>query len=228
MRIAISLQTNNGLDSMVAQHFGRCPYFGLVDMNDNEFQAIEVIDNPYFAGHQVGEVPQFIFEQEAKVMLTGGMGGRAIQLFALMGIQPMTGAAGTVRDTLETYLDGELRGAEPCVESMAHGHDAAPNYNHTEQKIIAALESVEHLSIAATLLDLGMLRDYSVADDQKVSLTLALPFPNIPDNVRDYMLNSLAAAVQSAGGELVEVRLALMTDDERQKFLMIEEQNWRG
>ena len=35
MRIAISLQTNNGLDSAVAQHFGRCPYFALVEMDGN-------------------------------------------------------------------------------------------------------------------------------------------------------------------------------------------------
>ena len=45
MRIAISLQTNNDLNSIVAQHFGRCPYFALVDMDGNEVQAIEVIDN---------------------------------------------------------------------------------------------------------------------------------------------------------------------------------------
>ena len=49
-------------------------------MDGNEIQATEVIDNPYYTGHQVGEVPQFIFEQEATVMLSGGMGGRAIQI----------------------------------------------------------------------------------------------------------------------------------------------------
>ena len=130
MRIAISLQTNDGLNSMVSQHFGRCPYFALVDMDESEIKALDVIDNPYFAGHQVGEIPQFIHEQQADVMLSGGMGGRAIQFFRQFGIQTATGASGTVRQTLETYLGGELREAAPCAESVAHGHGEGHNHDH--------------------------------------------------------------------------------------------------
>ena len=122
MRIAVSAQTNDGLDSMVAQHFGRCPYFALVDVDENEVQAVEVIDNPYYAGHQAGQVPQFIYDHQANVMLSGGMGGRAIQIFASMGINTATGAVGTVRETLESYLGGDLREAAPCADSVAHGH----------------------------------------------------------------------------------------------------------
>jgi predicted Fe-Mo cluster-binding NifX family protein len=122
MRIAISLQTNNGLDSLVSEHFGRCPYFALVDLDGNEVQAIKVIDNPYYGGHQAGDIPQFIHQQQSNVMLSGGMGGRAIHFFQQLGIQAATGAAGTVRHTLENYLGGELRQAAPCAESVAHGH----------------------------------------------------------------------------------------------------------
>lgn len=130
MRIAISLQTNNGLNSMVAQHFGRCPFFALVDMDGNEVQEINVIDNPFFTGHQVGQIPEFIHQQQANVMLSGGMGGRAIQFFQQFGIQAATGASGTVRATLETYLGGELREAAPCAESVAHGHGHDHDHNH--------------------------------------------------------------------------------------------------
>jgi predicted Fe-Mo cluster-binding NifX family protein len=130
MRIAISLQTNSGLDSMVAQHFGRCPFFALVDINGNEVQAIEVVDNPYLAGHQPGQVPQFIHDHNANVMLSGGMGGRAIQFFSQFGIEAATGASGTVRSTLETYLGGELQGAAPCAESVAHGHGDDHGHDH--------------------------------------------------------------------------------------------------
>ncbi len=122
MRIAISVESNDGLDSAVAHHFGRCPYFALVDMEGNEVQAIKVIDNPYYSGHQVGEVPKFIHEQKADVMLSGGMGGRAIQFFREYGINVATGATGAVRAALENYIAGELREAAPCAESVAHGH----------------------------------------------------------------------------------------------------------
>jgi predicted Fe-Mo cluster-binding NifX family protein len=55
-------------------------------------------------------------------MLTGGMGGRAIMFFQQFGIEGVTGAYGTVRQSVERYLGGELKGAAPCRESQEHGH----------------------------------------------------------------------------------------------------------
>jgi len=122
MRIALSVETNNELESTIAQHFGRCPFFALVDMEGKEVKVVNVIPNPYYGAHQPGQVPGFIHEQKANVMLSGGMGGRAIQFFEQFGIQTATGASGTVRSALESYLGGELSGAAPCVESVEHGH----------------------------------------------------------------------------------------------------------
>ena len=122
MRIAISAQTSNGLDSVVAQHFGRCEYFAIVDVEGKEVQTIEVIENPFFTGHQVGQVPTFINEQKANVMLSGGMGGKAIQFFEQFGIEAATGASGTVRAALDAYFGGGLSEAAACAESVEHGH----------------------------------------------------------------------------------------------------------
>jgi len=122
MRIAISVDTNQGLESRVAEHFGRCPYFALVDVEGREVKNVEVVANPYYGRHQPGQVPGFIKEQGADVMLSGGMGGRAIQFFQQYGIDTATGAAGTVQAALERYLGGELSGAAPCAESVEHGH----------------------------------------------------------------------------------------------------------
>lgn len=122
MRIAVSAQTNNELESLVAQHFGSCPFFALVDIEGTEFKSITVVPNPFQQGHQPGQVPAFIKENNADVMLSGGMGGRAIQFFTQYGIQAATGAAGTVRDSIERYLGGELQGAAPCDNSVEHGH----------------------------------------------------------------------------------------------------------
>jgi predicted Fe-Mo cluster-binding NifX family protein len=122
MRIALSIENNNGLDSTVAHHFGRCPYFALVDVNGKEVEALNIVANPFFANHQPGQVPGFIHSHKADVMLSGGMGGRAIQFFRQYGIEAATGASGTVRSALEKYLGGDLSGAAPCKESVEHGH----------------------------------------------------------------------------------------------------------
>jgi len=125
MRIAISADDGNGLDSVVSPHFGRCPYFVLVDVEEREVKAVQVISNPYYGQHQPGQVPGFIHDQQADVMLTGGMGSRAIAFFQQFGIQAATGAAGTVRHTLEQYLGGGLREAAPCRTSVEHGQNCS-------------------------------------------------------------------------------------------------------
>ena len=122
MRIAISVETKNDLDSVVAHHFGRCPYFAFVDVDGRDVKDVEVIDNPFYNGHQPGQVPGFINQQNASVMISGGMGGRAIQFFKQFGIEAATGVTGTARTALESYLEGELTGAAPCKESVEHGH----------------------------------------------------------------------------------------------------------
>jgi len=123
MRVAISAGDRNGLDSVVSPHFGRCPYYVLVDLDGRDVSQVEAVANPYYDHHQPGQVPGFIRDQGAGVMLTGGMGRRAISFFQQYGIEAVTGAAGSVRRALEQYLGGRLRGAEPCRESMEHEHD---------------------------------------------------------------------------------------------------------
>jgi predicted Fe-Mo cluster-binding NifX family protein len=130
MRIAISAENNQGLDSLISQHFGRCPYFIFVDVDESqEIKAVTVIDNPYYSNHRPGQVPAFIHSHQADVMLTGGMGHRAVSFFQQYGIQPITGASGTVRQTLQRYLNGELSDAQPCAESQHH-HGHGGHHHH--------------------------------------------------------------------------------------------------
>lgn len=123
MRIAITAETSHGLDSQVAQHFGHAPYFILVDIEEGVVTATQDIANPFAEAHEPGQIPAFIKEQGADVMLSGGMGGRAIEFFQQAGINTATGATGTVRASLESYLGGTLTAVEPCADSVAHGHE---------------------------------------------------------------------------------------------------------
>ena len=128
MRIAISADDRNGLDSVVSPHFGRCPHYVLADVEGQEVKAVSTVDNPHYGHHSPGVVPGFIHSQGVDVMLTGGMGRRAIAFFDQFGIEAVTGASGTVRYALERYLGGQLRGVEPCRESIEHAHqETAPS-----------------------------------------------------------------------------------------------------
>jgi predicted Fe-Mo cluster-binding NifX family protein len=123
MRIAISADDRNGLESVVSPHFGRCPHYILVDVDGHEVKTVNIVDNPYYGQHSPGVVPGFIHSQGANVMLTGGMGRRAITFFEQLGIEAVSGASGTVRRALELYLGGQLRGVQPCRESIEHADE---------------------------------------------------------------------------------------------------------
>jgi predicted Fe-Mo cluster-binding NifX family protein len=122
VRVAVSADDSNGLDSVVSPHFGRCPYFVVVDLEEREAKAVQAIPNPFYGQHQPGQVPGFIHSQKVNVMLTGGMGRRAIGFFQQYGIEAVTGASGSVRHALEQYLGGALQGAAPCRESVEHAY----------------------------------------------------------------------------------------------------------
>lgn len=139
MRVAVSADDQRGLDSVVSPHFGRCPYYVLVDVEQHQVKGVRVVANPFYGQHQPGQVPGFIRDQGADVMLTGGMGGRAVGFFQQYGIEPVTGAMGTVRHALEAYLGGRLRGAAPCHESVEHGHGKALATGAYEQDEVGRL-----------------------------------------------------------------------------------------
>lgn len=125
-RITFACEDAQGLDGLMSGHFGRCPYYTLVDVDVNEIKDVSVIENPYFSSHIPGQVPRFINEQKANVMIAGGMGPMAIDLFSGFGIEVCTGVSGKVKDVLEAYLNGRVQGTAACAhdhkDSCGHGH----------------------------------------------------------------------------------------------------------
>ena len=93
----------------VAVHFGRCPAFTFVDIEEGKILNKLVVDNPGAIQHAPGEVPKFLHDKGANVIVSGGMGGRAIQFFEQYGIRVILGASGTVEDTIATIAKGEIK-----------------------------------------------------------------------------------------------------------------------
>lgn len=120
MRIAVSSDSQRGMDSAVSHHFGRCPYFTVVDVEDGEVKKVESVANPFFNAHSPGQVPNFIRQLEADAMLAGGMGRRAIAMFREFGIKCATGSFGTVSSAVEAFVTGSSSEASPCSESVQH------------------------------------------------------------------------------------------------------------
>jgi len=94
----------------------------------------------------------------------------------------------------------------------------------SEEIIRNLLKEVKHPAIDRSLLDLGMVKEIVVKED-KVVITMALPFPNIP--IVDQLISSIKESLKPLGAE-VEIAQTIMSHDEVQKFLTMEQQGWKG
>ncbi|HNT88330.1 MAG TPA: iron-sulfur cluster carrier protein MrpORP [Candidatus Hydrogenedentes bacterium] len=107
MRIAVPIA--NGA---LAMHFGHCAQFALVDVDHSTGQLIktETVDAPE---HQPGLLPRWLAEQGAHVIIAGGMGSRARNLFEEHNIHVIIGAPSeTPEQLVRAYLDGTLQTGE--------------------------------------------------------------------------------------------------------------------
>jgi len=96
--------------------------------------------------------------------------------------------------------------------------------NISEKDILNLLDKVKHPAINCTLRELGIIKDISIKDN-KVLITMALPFPNIP--IIDQLVSSIKEPIEKLGVE-VEVKQTVMNQEELQVFLKMEEEGWTG
>lgn len=96
----------------LSAHFGHCEQFALiqVDPSGKTVLATEYVASP---PHEPGALPQWLHEQGVDVIIAGGMGQRAQQLFAQSGIRVIVGArCQPVQETVADYLNGTLEAGE--------------------------------------------------------------------------------------------------------------------
>lgn len=101
----------------VTEHFGHCESFMLFDTEGGAIKSAVSLPNP---GHRPGFLPKFLKAQGAEVILSGGMGGGAIDIFNELGVQVVTGASGEARQAVESYLRGKLVSSGTVCHSHMH------------------------------------------------------------------------------------------------------------
>ena len=113
--IAVAASDERGLESRVSAHFGRCPYYVRAQISGGIVDRVSVMSTTMAGAHLPGVMPQFVQSMGADVVMAGGMGPRAIEMFRGMGISVATGADGSVADALLSWITGDLVGIVPCT-----------------------------------------------------------------------------------------------------------------
>lgn len=114
----IAVPCENG---QVCPHFGHAPQFVFIDIDPQTLKitAEEALTPP---PHEPGVLPNWIADQGANVLLTGGIGGRAVQLLAERGVGVVSGVAGGApRDAVTAYVQGTLAQSGNLCDHGDHG-----------------------------------------------------------------------------------------------------------
>jgi len=92
-----------------------------------------------------------------------------------------------------------------------------------EEDVREKLGQIQHPAINSTLIDLGIIKEISTKEN-KVTIVIAFPFPNIP--IGDYFVNSVREAIEKLGAK-PEIKITIMNQEEQKKFLTMEQENWK-
>ncbi len=130
MKIAIPIE-NGRLNS----HFGGSREFAIVEVDANAKTILhsETLPAPK---HEPGAFPRWLHSLGIQVIIAGGIGQRALTLFAEQGINVVAGLADqTVEVLVATYLNGQLTGKpEGCAHHHEHGHGHGHDHHHGHEE----------------------------------------------------------------------------------------------
>jgi len=118
MKIAVA-----SMGSQVAGHFGHCDSFRVFTTENGAIVTETNITNP---GHKPGFLPNFLGDMGVEVIIAGGMGGGAVDIFNERDIEVIVGAEGDARAAVTAYLKGELK----STGSVCHEHQHADECGH--------------------------------------------------------------------------------------------------
>lgn len=111
MKIAIPV-----LEGRLCSHFGQARQFAVIEADPKEkrVQSALTLDAP---DHQPGILPRWLASQGVDLVIVGGMGMRAQELFKEAGVEFVVGAPEEPPEKLvKDYLDGVLRTGKNVCE----------------------------------------------------------------------------------------------------------------
>jgi ATP-binding protein involved in chromosome partitioning len=108
LKIAIPLA-----EGVLCNHFGHCEQFALIDLKGTEIAAKQMVTPP---PHEPGLLPRWLGEKGVQLIIAGGMGQRALNLFSENGIKVLTGAPPLSPEALVSHFVNQtlVTGANVC------------------------------------------------------------------------------------------------------------------
>lgn len=117
MKLAFPTIDNKGLESVLADHFGRAPIYTLVFSDTDDVNSIPNTGEHFGGGFSA---PALLEQQGAEVLICKALGRKAVARFNEAGIEIFITDKSTVKDALEAYKNKELRSASEDEACAGH------------------------------------------------------------------------------------------------------------
>jgi predicted Fe-Mo cluster-binding NifX family protein len=120
-KIIVPVSDKNGLNAKIAEHFGRAPFYAVIELDDGNIKNVETLENKgeHFGGQ--GHMHEHILEQKPNAIITYGMGPRGLIGFQESGVAVLKANADTVKDVIAAYNEDKLQElTEGCHEAHHH------------------------------------------------------------------------------------------------------------
>ncbi|MDI6698686.1 MAG: NifB/NifX family molybdenum-iron cluster-binding protein [Candidatus Saccharicenans sp.] len=123
-RIVLPVAENKGLASRIADHFGRAPYFLIVEVDEQGQIASErpVSNSGEHSGGR-GHAHDSILEFEPDYLIVPGMGPRGLKAMKSAGVEVLRTGADQVQEALEAFREGRLEILNQGCGHHRGGHD---------------------------------------------------------------------------------------------------------
>jgi len=98
----------------------------------------------------------------------------------------------------------------------------------TVESVKRAISEVEHPEISSSLTELGMVENVRLDEEtDELTITLMLPTMGVPEEIRNYLAQSIAQAVQEVGVKSLKYEVAEMDEAAKQSFFSLAQAGWK-
>jgi predicted Fe-Mo cluster-binding NifX family protein len=126
MKICFPVEKNEGLDSVVYNHFGSAPMFVVVDTETSDHAVINNKDQHHV--HGACNPLKALDSQSIHAVIVGGIGGGALNKLNQMGITVHRAQPGTVRENMPLFVSKQL--PMLTMQGCCGGHSSGGNCAH--------------------------------------------------------------------------------------------------
>ncbi len=134
-RVIIPVEDENGLESHVAAHFGRAPYFAVIDFENGKITALKMESNTGEHHGGSGHPHENLLKLKPNVIVAQGMGPGGLQSFRSAKIIVLKANGETVKKNMSSFKEGKLPELEAGCEHAHHqehvqGHENSGCHAH--------------------------------------------------------------------------------------------------